>query len=370
MYFRLPLYLLLPILLLACTEEKEPRPTVERRFWRGADLSYVNEMLDCGGEYRDTAGTLTDPYALFAQAGCDLMRVRLWHRPDWTDYSDLTDVTLAMARAQAQGMAVLLDFHYSDEWADPQRQHVPAAWRAVVNDTAALGDSVYQYTYRVLRYLHGRGLFPAFVQIGNETNIEVLQDPDWEEDRALDWPRNAALLQRGLQAARDAARDLEQDLQVMLHIAQPENALWWFEQATEQGLTDYHWIGLSYYPKWSAYGLEELPQAIQTLRQRHSKRVMVVETAYPFSLKNLDPANNLLGEDALLPGYPATPAGQLSYLQALEQQLRRGGAEGLIYWEPAWISTRCSTRWGQGSHWDNATFFDAEGRPTPGLGYY
>ncbi len=344
-------------------------PQVSVPFYRGADLSYVNEMLDCGARYLNAEGEEEDPYTIFGKAGADLVRVRLWHDADWTDYSDLPDVKKTIARARAEGMHVLLDLHYSDDWADPGRQHVPAAWLPVVHDPVALGDSVYRYTSHVLRALHQDGLLPEFVQVGNEINAEILQDPDSTYGR-INWERNAHLLKQGLNAVRDAAETFHADIQLMLHIAQPENALWWFREATANGITDYDWIGLSYYPLWSEYSLEALPQAIAELKESYGKRVMVVETAYPFTLDNADNANNILGEAALLPGMPATPTGQLAYLRALETRIIEGGGEGLIYWEPAWVSTSCSTRWGQGSHWDNATLFGHNFQALEGMDFF
>ena len=356
---------------LACKSDPTP-PAPEppaKPFFRGADLSYVNEMLACGAVYRDASGAVADPYALFAEAGTDLMRVRLWHNPGWTAYSNLADVTEAIARAKAAGMQVLLDFHYSDDWADPAKQSVPAAWAAVRENTPVLGDSVYAYTYRVLAHLHAQGLLPELVQTGNEINGEILR-AEGAPAGPINWGRNAALLNRALQAVRDAERDFGTEIGLMLHIAQPENALWWFAQAQAAGVTDYDWIGLSYYPQWSTYSLDSLPAALRQLRQDYGKKVMIVETAYPFGLDDVDAANNILGTDALLPGYPATEAGQLAYLRALEAQVRAGNSEGLIYWEPAWVSTPCSTRWGTGSHWDNATLVGRDGRPLAGMGWY
>jgi arabinogalactan endo-1,4-beta-galactosidase len=146
----------------------------------------------------------------------------------------------------------------------------------------------------------------------------------------------------------------------MLHIAQPENALWWFKDATENGITDFAWIGLSYYPKWSKYGLDKLEEALDSLKRTYNKQIMIVETAYPYSFDNVDSASNILGVDALITGYPATPKGQLDYMNRLTEVTLKGGGEGVIYWEPAWVSSKCHTLWGQGSHWENATFFDAE----------
>ncbi|MEM7659273.1 MAG: glycosyl hydrolase 53 family protein, partial [Bacteroidota bacterium] len=182
--------------------------------------------------------------------------------------------------------------------------------------------------------------------------------------------RNAALLQRGLAAVRDVSDDLGVEIESMLHIAQPENARWWIEEAAQYGLQNFDWIGLSYYPKWSEYSLDSLSQAIDYLGNTYDKKVMVVETAYPFTLESQDDANNLLGADALISGFPATESGQLAYLEKLAASIVAGGGQGMVYWEPAWISTSCSTRWGQGSHWENASLFREDGIPTLGMQYY
>ena len=97
---------------------------------------------------------------------------------------------------------------------------------------------------------------------------------------------------------------------------------------------------------------------------------MIVETAYPFTLQNNDSANNILNSQSLLVDYPATQQGQLDYLIELKQVLQNSGGSGLVYWEPAWVSTTCSTLWGNGSHWDNATLFDHEFKANKGLEFY
>ena len=116
--------------------------------------------------------------------------------------------------------------------------------------------------------------------------------------------------------------------------------------------------------------LNQLPSAIKTLTTTYGKPLMVVETAYPYTLNDVDAAGNILGQDAAIPGYAISPQGQYDYLRALEQKISEGGGSGLIYWEPAWVSTSCSTRWGQGSHWDNATLFDQDNRAHVGMRYF
>ena len=319
----------------------------------GVDLSYVNEMEDCGGKYREN-GALRDPFVLFKDHGANLVRVRLWNDPAWTRYSNLADVEKTVARAKAQGMQVLLDFHYSDTWADGDKQIAPKAW-AGAKDTAALSKLLYQYTFDTLRALDAKGLMPEMVQVGNETNPELLGGV---KGQPIHWDRNAALLNAGVQAVKDAGALSAIKPRIMIHIAQPENAEWWFPRAAAAGLHGYDVIGLSYYPKWSKRTLAGLGATILKLRKTYGVDVMVVETAYPWTLEDADASPNILGRDALLPGYPATPDGQKRYLVDLTQAVLDHGGAGVVYWEPAWVSTGCKTPWATGSAWDNATFFD------------
>lgn len=333
----------------------------EERFYTGADLSYVNEMEACGATYRDK-GKKVDPFALFASRGAQLVRVRLWHDAQWTQYSDLDDVSKTLQRAKDNQMKTLLDFHYSDTWTDPEKQFIPKAW-AQITDTNELAKALYDYTTETLAALDKKGLLPDMVQVGNETNIEILQQEKNIVHGIPNWQRNALLLNSGINAVRDysaaSVKNGGKKIESVLHIAQPENALWWFKQAKENGVTDFDIIGLSYYPQWSEYKLPQLPGAIRELKTTYQKNIMIVETAYPWTLKNFDKAGNLLNKNALQPDFPATAKGQLMYLLTLTQLVKKAGGLGVIYWEPAWVSTRCKTLWARGSHWENASFFDA-----------
>lgn len=337
-------------------------------FYYGADLSYVNEMEDCGAIYKDKNGHVTDVYQIFKNEGANIIRIRLWHNPTWTNYSNLEDVKVSIQRAKSKGMRVLLDFHYSDTWADPNHQQIPAAWIDSINDTNALGILLYEYTYDTLNLLANQNLLPDMVQIGNEINPMILQDGELQWP--INWERNSHLINQGIQAVRDISIEKNKTIEIMLHIAQPENGLWWFEQALQNNVTDFDWIGLSYYPIWSTYTLDNVGNALNTLKNTYNKKIMVVETAYPFTMTDMDTANNILNEDAIIAGFPATQQGQLDYLNQLTTIIKNAGGEGLIYWEPAWVSTGCSTLWGQGSHWDNATLFDHNNQATLGLTFY
>jgi arabinogalactan endo-1,4-beta-galactosidase len=275
--------------------------------------------------------------------------------PDWTAYSTLDDVAKSMRRARAAGMDVLLDFHYSDDWAHPGKQLRPAGWPPA-DDVAALAARLHAYTRESLISLADSVGLPDIVAVGNEINTNLLVDEETAEDASIDWPRNAALLRAGIAAVREVSRERQQPMEVP----------GWFDGALDHGVSDFDVIGISYYPKWSRVPFADVGGSLEAIRERFDRRVAIVETAYPWTLEGLDAAGNILGEDSLVPGYPATPVGQERFLRELRDSVRNAGGEGVIYWEPAWISSACETRWGQGSHWENATLFDFDHRLLPG----
>jgi arabinogalactan endo-1,4-beta-galactosidase len=313
-------------------------------------------MEDCGAVYREN-GKQRDPFELFAERGANVVRVRLWNDADWTRYSNLDDVKRTISRSRAAGMQVLLDFHYSDEWADGDKQIIPRAW-ADIESVESLAEHLYQFTLDTLLELHRDGLLPELVQVGNETNPEILRGADTGEE-PINWHRNAQLFNAGIRAVRTAADQSGKPIKIMLHIAQPENVESWFDAAARAGVHDFDQIGISYYRRWSSEDFDGLTRTISAMHARHpSKEIILVETAYPWTLEWADEAPNLLTENTLIEGYPATPQGQFSYLVDLTQRVIDAGGRGMVYWEPAWVTTSCSTRWGVGSHWENATFFD------------
>ena len=343
---------------ISCAQEPPP-------FYFGSDLSYVNEMEDCDGVYREN-DQVKDAFEIFTDHGNNLVRVRIWHNPTWTDYSNFADARKTIQRAKAAGMGVLLDYHYSDDWADPSKQIIPAAWESLDFDT--LKDSVYQYTFDVLNTLLQEQLMPVMVQLGNEINPGMLLP----EGSTENWNKLGQLLNAGIQAVREVETLAGSPVEIMLHVAQPENVFPWVESAMNEGnVTDFDIIGLSYYRNWSYLPLREIPSTVHRLATAFNKEVIIVETAYPWTLDGADPSNNILGANSLEDGFPATPDGQSNYMKALTQAIHTGGGHGIVYWEPAWISTGCSTRWGQGSHWENATFFDFHNgnEVLPGIDY-
>ncbi len=303
-------------------------------FWRGADMSYVNEMEDCGAVYRD-GGEVRDPFEILADKGANLARFRLWHNPRWTDYSTLPDVIKSIRRARANGMKVLLNFHYSDDWADPQHQRISAAWRSA-GSVEAVAELLYDYTFTTLMTLHEQGLLPDYVQVGNEVNNGVARAHPQRDSWWVNPSRNVRLLNAGIKAVRDVGAKVEgRQPQLVLHLAEPEAVEHWLNTAKRVGLAEVDIIGLSYYSLWSRVPLERLDNLIRRLRSKFDQEVVIVETAYPWTLANYDRANNILGADAVVAGYGATRDGQRRYLIDLMQTVLNGGGLGIVYWEPA-----------------------------------
>lgn len=335
-------------------------------FYFGADLSYVNEMDDCGVVYKEQ-GTPKDPYQIFADHNTNLVRLRLWHTPSWYDalnagnrYSDFQDVRRSILRAKAAGMQVLLDFHLSDNWADPSKQRVPAAWEGVVNNLPLLKDSLYNYISSTLLALHSEDLLPDMVQIGNETNKGIMLSPAVDAGGwSLDWNRNSQLFNRAIEAVRDVETSTGKNIKVALHIAGPADAGWLMEGFWSNGVTDFDVIGLSYYWAWHMpTSIANTGNIITQLKQLYAgKEVMIFETGYIWTTQSNDNANNII--NAVQPGYaPASPENQRNWLIALTQEVINKGGSGVIYWEPAWVTSPCSTQWGQGSHQEHAAYFD------------
>ena len=201
-------------------------------------------MLFRSGVQYTKDGNTVDPYHLIKEYGGNLVRLRLWHNPTWTNYSTLTDVTRSIRRAKQEGLNVLLDFHYSDTWTDPQQNIVPAAWRPVVKYSDLLADSVYNYTYRILTHLKNSNLLPELVQIGNETNksIMVADNADLEPTNFV---RNTKLFNAGLQAVADFNQNNAKSIKTILHVAMnPNDAMNWVANHKRYGLKAFDMLGV------------------------------------------------------------------------------------------------------------------------------
>jgi arabinogalactan endo-1,4-beta-galactosidase len=343
------------------------------QFVMGADLSYVNEIQDYGGVYKE-AGTVTDPFTIFKNHGANVVRVRLWNNPAWLKplhggkmYSDLYDAEKTIQRAKLAGMAVNLDIHYSDTWADPDHQSIPAAWAGL--SLAVLKDSVYNYTLAVLNYLKTKNLVPEMVQVGNETNSGML----WPTGKTsgTDFTSFCTLLKSGIKAVRDFSAGSTIKPEIILHVAQLQNATFWCSNVIAAGgVTDFDIIGLSHYSKWGTINaMADVKTNISNLKTTYGKKVMIVETGYPFTTAAADSYNNLIDATAQVGGYAITNDGQYNYMKDLTQAVIAGGGSGIMYWEPAWITSPMKDLWGTGSSWENMCLFDFSSNVLPGMDY-
>lgn len=344
------------------------------RFVLGADLSYVNAILDAGTYYKDS-GRVLDPYQIFKNNGANLIRLRMWHNPSWHKnlnggklYNDLLDIEKSILRCKQVGLAVNLDMHFSDTWADPGRQETPEAWKNA--DLKTVKDSIYNYTLFVLNHLQSKSLVPEMIQIGNENNGGICWPVGKIKDN--DFSAFATLIKSGIQAVRDFSKTSEVKPQIILHVAQLQNAEWWSNGIIKQGgITDFDVLGLSHYYNWSTINsLEGVTSIIRSLKTTYNKKIMVVETAYPWTNRNADGYNNIISGNQGFQSYGVNEEAQLNYLRDLTQAIIDGGGTGIMYWEPAWITSSMKDLWGTGSSWDNCTLFDANGNTIKGIRFY
>lgn len=365
-------------------DEPPLEPPVEGSFYFGADLSYVNQILGHGGVYKD-GGVEASPYKIFKDHGANVIRLRLWHNPSWTKevygasgtqlYNDLADVTKSMTLAREQGLAVLLDLHYSDTWADPGKQEIPAAWKDI-KEINVLKDSVYNYTQKVFQYLAARQLIPELVQIGNETNCGMLYTNASAGFPACnvcngEWQRMGIIVNSAIKAVKDVTSASDTKTKIVLHVADPKNVEWWFSNmtdATKGNVRDFDIIGFSYYPLWhTTVAVDQVSNNVSSFKNKYGKDVMILETAYPWTTAADDNYNNLFGSQPPANGYPYSKQGQYDLMVKISQEVKDGGGLGLIYWEPAWISSDMKDLWGTGSSWENNAFFDFDGNTIDGI---
>jgi arabinogalactan endo-1,4-beta-galactosidase len=354
-------------------EEKEKKAYPVTQFIMGSDLSYANVMEEYGAKYKDS-NSVKDVYEIFKNHGNNLVRIRLWHNPQWQiavngsiKYSNLKDVEKSIKRAKEKGMAVLLDFHYSDDWADPARQDIPVAWKG--SNINVMKDSLYNYTLHTLMYLSSKNLTPEYVQIGNENNEGML----WPTGKVInnDFNNFGGFLKSGINAVRKFSETSDIKPKIILHVAQLQNAEWWADGVINKaGVTDFDMIGLSHYFKWSEVKtMTEIKSIIASLYSKYKKDIVIVETAFPWTNQNADSYQNIFSGTESPLGYTVSKDDQLRYMKDLTQTVIDGGGKGIIYWEPSWISTTFKDRWGSGSSWENNAFFDFNGNVLPAIDY-
>jgi len=332
----------------------------------GADMSYLDQEEDCGAVYRDT-GAVRDAMQIMKDHGLNWVRLRLWHTPQ-DRYNNL-DRTLAMARrVKTNGLRLLLDFHYSDTWADPGNQTRPVAWSGLSFEQ--LRDSLYSYTREVIGELGDQNTLPDMVQVGNEITNGMLWDDGRVNDsfdNALQWNRFGQLLKAAIQGVKDALAG-DRTIPIMIHAhtgADNATSRWFYDHLAAQGVA-FDVIGLSYYPFWQQWGgtFSNLEWNLHNLALQCGKDIIVVETASPWTIDNLDGFPNIVTDPVQThPGYPATVDGQRRFLQKLITLLKgvpHGRGKGLFYYSPEYITAPSMP-----SCWENVTLFDNYGELLP-----
>lgn len=340
--------------------------TAPAPFINGADLSYLQQLEDLGAVFRDN-GTPRDALLICKDHCVDTVRLRLWHSPTsglQAGYSDLSHVLGMAQRIRAADMKLLLDFHYSDTWADPGKQTKPAAW--ATNTFGELLTNVYLYTRDVVSNLAAQGTPPEAVQIGNEITPGFL----WEDGHVggsydTNWDRFCVLLAACSRGVRDGAGT--NGIRVVIHIdAGGNNATcrWFFDNVICRGVP-FDVIGLSYYPWWHG-PLSALESNLNDLAVRFGRDIAVVETGYPWTLTNYDSMNNFVWEEAQVqPGYPATRGGQRDFLREVKRLLKKTPDHrgiGMYYWAPDYVSVQPIK-----SCWENVATFDNSTNALPSL---
>ncbi|MFT4258988.1 arabinogalactan endo-beta-1,4-galactanase [Microbacterium sp.] len=350
-------------------------------FIMGGDLGMLHEIETRGGVFKKD-GVADDPVEILADSGMNLARLRLWVDPYTASgqaYGGGTNdlaTTIAMAqRAKAEGMGILLDFHLSDWWADPGTQTIPKAWRGLTY--AQLKTAVHDYTNDVIDQMRAAGVVPNIVQMGNEISSGVLWDFGRIGNGVSDFTQLAGLLTAGITGVKDAQLTGEK-IEIALHLDQGgDNALyrWWFDGVTAKNVP-FDIIALSYYPFWHGT-MGQLAYNLNDLSARYGKDVLIVETAYGWTLGDGDGLiNSFYTTEEAAGGYPATVAGQTAFLRDLRDIVKavpNNRGRGLIWWEPTWLPVP-GANWGSeagktdngdtgilSNPWDNQTLFDWNG---------
>ncbi|MEU0112507.1 arabinogalactan endo-1,4-beta-galactosidase [Streptomyces bobili] len=327
---------------------------------KGADISSLPKSEAKGGVYKSASGTTGDPVTILKNAGMNYARLKVWVNPA-DGYNNKARVLAAAKRVKAAGQKLLVDFHYSDTWADPGAQSKPSAWAG--HSYSQLKTDVYNHTYDVLNALKAQGTTADMVQVGNEINGGML----WNEGSTSNWGQLAGLLNSGY----DAVKAVSSSTPVALHLAKGGDLTGtrrWFDSAVSNGVK-FDTIGLSFYGYWHGT-LADFQTTLDDAASRYGKPVFVAETAYPFRLDSDDSLENIIDlSSELVAGYPATPAGQLAWMNSVAsivEAVPNGRGLGVFYWEATWTAVN-GNGWdpadaASGNGWENQALFGYDDR--------
>lgn len=319
----------LPALFLLATSALAALP------YKGADWSSLLIEEKAGKSYKNAAGQTQPLETILKNSGVNTVRQRIWVNPSDGNYNLDYNLRLA-ARAKAAGLRIYLDFHYSDNWADPGKQVVPAAWASLSKD--ALVAQVYSYTKSVLDSFAAKGLGLDIVSIGNEITPGLLF-PVGKLGSGEGAGNVAALLKSASKGIKESS--MSPKPKIMIHLDNGwkwDTQKWWYDAVTGAGLSsgDYDIQGISYYPFYNAAAsLSALSSSMNNMAQRYGKDVMVVETNWPSWCPN--PKYQFPADTKAI---PISVDGQTQWMKEVAKRVAavpNGKGTGLFYWEPAWI---------------------------------
>ena len=359
-------------------------------FILGMDVSSVLSLEKSGVSYADAQGIEKDIFQILKENGINYIRVRVWNDPydaQGNAYgggnNDIQAAREIGRRAALQGMKLLVDFHYSDFWADPGKQQAPKAWEGMkIKDKA---QAAYLFTLDSLRQLREAGADIGMVQLGNETNGKLAGEKTWMN------------IFRVMEAGSRAVRETDPGIQVAVHFSNPETAGSYMTYASKLDYykLDYDVFATSYYPYWHGT-LDNLKQVLSDVQSAYGKKVMVAETSYAYTEEDTDFHPNTIGPGGKYEKpWPFTVQGQSNAVTDVIRAVNEIGGIGVFYWEGAWVSVgddpqRNKALWEEyGSGWaashassydpkdagvyyggsacDNQAMFDSKGRALPSL---
>lgn len=327
---------------------------------RGMDVSSYFEMKDKGYRYYDEENNEVDILEYAVKRGFNFGRLRLWKNPELVSesggYCSLEDTIRLAGKLKELGIGYVLDFHYSDWWADPEQQRKPHAWENLSVDE--LEEAVYQYTKESLCALDAAGVYPDMIQIGNEIRVGML----FPDGKVPNWKNLAAFIKAGIKAVRETQK--ERAAKVILHLDQGgkhEYFREWFDHIIENGVSDFDIIGLSYYPFWHG-PYDDFRDNLNRLAEYYGKELLVMETAYAYRRSGGD----FFGEELeKAGGYPASQTSQRQVLELIIRiisEVKDKKGLGFFYWEPFIRTQEDAVGWGS-----CMSLMDDKGKPTEGF---
>ncbi len=309
----------------------EPIEGISDDFIRGIDISTVLAEEASGVVYYNADGEEEDLFKILADAGYNYIRVRVWNDPydsNGNGYGggncDVANAAEIGARAAQYGMKLLVDFHYSDFWADPSKYAAPKVWKHYTYANKV--QAMYDFTLESLQTIAEAGADIGMVQIGNEINTGLAGETDAERICEL------------LSQASAAVRAFDSSVKIAVHYTNVDDASNIYSKAAmlEEYNVDYDIFGVSYYAYWHGT-MANLTEVLSTITAQYGKETCILETSYAYTLEEGDDFSNSVSETDLLDGYTASVQSQASCIRDICAAAVAAGSLGVFYWEGAWV---------------------------------